>query len=60
MGGSGRDGTVTIRRKVIRGRGRLVIRAGDVVEAVAKLAGIKPCPGCVKRGEALNRLEIRL
>lgn len=41
---------------VVRGR----IRAGDAVRALTELAGIRPCEGCERRRQALNRLEIRL
>ena len=29
---------------------------GDVIEAITKKFGIKPCPSCLKRKKKLNKL----
>jgi hypothetical protein len=29
---------------------------GDVIKSATSLAGIKPCAGCARRAEALNRV----
>ena len=47
-----------VRKLKILVRGR--IRAGDAVRMLTELAGIRPCEGCERRRQALNRLEIRL
>ncbi len=47
---------VRIPTKRIPARG---IGLGDLVKAVARAAGVKPCDGCERRRRVLNRYVIR-
>ena len=52
------EGKPAVRNLKILVRGR--VRVGDAVRAVTEAFGIRPCEGCERRRQALNRLEIRL
>ena len=45
--------------RVLQAVPRRGIGLGDLVQVAANAVGIKPCGGCKKRKESLNRFQVR-